>query len=65
MCQCVATSYKRGDLFTFPVNGDEDAEPIWAIGRILDATATDSICVIHSECFTEYRCTTGKMHVYC
>lgn len=51
-----AAPYELGDLFTVPINGEEDAELMWLIGRILDAAAADSICEIHTGPFSEYRC---------
>lgn len=48
-----------------PVNGEEDAELIWLIGRILDAAAADSICEIHTDCFSEYRCIMAAVSVHC
>lgn len=59
-----ATPYKPGDLFTVPVNGEEDAELIWLIGRILDAAAADSIWEIHTGCLSEYRCITASMSTH-
>lgn len=62
-----AAPYKLGDLFTVPVNGEEDAELIRLIGRILDAAAAaaDPILEIHTGCLSEYRCTTATASVHC
>ncbi|KAG7999999.1 hypothetical protein GBF38_002116, partial [Nibea albiflora] len=49
-----ASPYKPGDLFTVPVTREEDAELIWLIARILDATATDLIYLLYSDRFTEW-----------
>lgn len=64
MCQSAATPYKIGDLFRVPVNGGEDAELIWLIGRILDAAAADSICEIQPGCSSEYRCIVAAVIVH-
>lgn len=50
-----AAADKLGDLFTGPVDGEEDAELIWLIGRSSDAAA-GSIWGIHAGCLSEYRC---------
>lgn len=42
-----ASPDKLGNLFTVPVNREEDAELIWLIARVLDATATDLIYLLH------------------
>lgn len=65
-----ASPYKSGDLFTVPVTREEDAELIWLIASILDATATDLIYLLYSDRFTEwaeYRgCMVGRICVdYC
>lgn len=62
-----ATPYKpRNFLFTVPVNR-EDAELIWLIARILDATATDLIYLLYLDRFTEWvechGCIVGNMCV--
>lgn len=51
-----ATAYEPGDLFAAPVNGGEDAELIWLIGRSLDAAAVDSIWETHTGRLSECRC---------
>lgn len=49
-----ASPYKPGNLFTVPVNREEDAELIWLIARVLDAAAaTDLIYLLFLDCFTE------------
>lgn len=62
-----ATPYKAGDLFAVPVTGEEDAEMMWLIARILDAAATDLIYLLYSGRFTEWaecrRCIVGRMCV--
>ena len=62
-----AAAYKPRDLFRVPVTGEEDAELIWLIARILDAAATDLIYLLYSGCFTEWvechRCIVGRMCV--
>lgn len=61
-----AHPYKPGNLFTVPVNR-EDAELIWLIARILDATATDLIYLLYLDRFTEWaechRCIVSNMRV--
>lgn len=49
-----ASPYKPGNLFTVPVNREEDAVLIWLIARILDATSTDLIYLLYSGRFTEW-----------
>lgn len=49
-------SLQARDLCTLPVNGEEDAELMWLIDRILDVAAADSICEIHTGRFSEYKC---------
>ncbi len=62
---CQRVPYKPGNSFTVPVNREEDAEQIWLIARILDATATDLIYLLCLDCFTErvecHRCIVGNM----
>lgn len=63
--QCQRVPRKPGNLFTVPVNREEDAELIWLIARILVATATDVIYLLYLDCFTErvehHRCIVGSM----
>ena len=42
-----ASPYKPGNLFTVPVNREEDAELIWLIARVSDAPAADLIYLLH------------------
>lgn len=49
-----ATPYKPGDLLAVPVTGEENAELIWLIARMVDATAADLIYLLYSDCFTEW-----------
>ncbi len=62
-----AAPYKPGDLLTVPVTGGENAELIWLIARMADATAADLIYLLYSDCFTERveqrRCIRGTMCV--
>lgn len=64
-----ASPYKLGNLFSVPVNREEDAELIWLIARVLDAAATDLIYLLFLDCFTERlvcdKCIVGSGVYYC